>query len=558
MNENQDPILGQSGEPQAAPVWNPAQSPAGESAWQAGPAFSESAERPAADPFADSFDSESELYVIPVKRPKKHRGVLIGLGCLLLVLLAAGGWWLLNSRSRNPLKELKQAVDKSMDSYLDFVKELPNLHESQKNLLDFEKSDSKHIALNVALEGVSELPDMSLQIGMDLDGKAKAALLHGQYVSGQLTVPVDLYLDPEQIQLGSDALLQTGEVLGITTKDFGKKWNSSVFSSMAKSAELPDDFSLAFLMEGLSEQAMLNTFGEDWTAFVDSVSYRKATADDGKDFFTVQGDSYVLVWDQDLLNKIGQKAESIMRGWTGVPDMGRVFPTLAVAALHAASDELDSIKFRVANNGALVGFSVQEKNERDEKGVVLVELLGETNPWSRCAITLSQWNASTQEIKVLSAQEYTMTVADGKLRTKSSMKDEHGNEMTLMEIVYNDADGSYTYTLSDDFDEELTSTFTGSSVSDMMNAILDGIDVRMLPTKDGGTKLEESFNLDGISSPMLSLQGKLKLSLELNTKTEPVKPLSDQPTQLLEMDQAGLTALVMRAMQRLGLGGFGQ
>ena len=566
MNENQDPVLDPiQGQPTGQPEF-PATEPApfggqyGAQAWNQSdiPAYEEAnayAQPSGDDAYApsygetDPYGQTADPYVIHAEPPKKkHTGLILGLGCLLLALLAAGGWWLLNNRSADPLKQLKSAASKSMDSYLDYIKDLPNLHQCMENQGSFIDSDAKRIDLNVSLEGIPQVPDMNIQVGLNLDGTAHAALLHGSYVSDEMTIPVDLYVDKDQIQIGSSALLDEGEVYALPMKDLGKKWNASPFGGSAK---MPEDMSLSFLTEGLSEQDMIDTFGEDWTAFMDSVTYRKATEEDGKDPFTAKGETYVLVWDQTLLEKLGKQAKNNVDTWTKLSKLEHVYPTFAVGFLSTVSREIEAPKFRVAD-GMLVGVSIQEKNTDHEKGVAVMELLGETNPWSRCQMTVTDWNSDTQKMETILSQESTMTVADGKLSMKTVQKDADGKETLSMEVVYTDADGSYTMSMNGSLVEEGSDyPMMGSGMSDMMGSLLQNINMHMLPI-DGGVKVEESIDLSTIPTfSMYSIGGKFNLTMELSTKTEAVQPLSAAPKQLLEMDMNSLQALVMRLMQKL-------
>jgi len=138
-----------------------------------------------------SEDLDSDL--ITAERPSKRKALLIGLGCLLLALLAAGGWWLLNHLRRDPLTELKLAASKCLDAYEDYIQELPNLHQYTENLKAFYGSDSKRVALSITVDGVPQTPDFAFHLQMDRDGNAKKTLLHGSYAAGGMTIPIDLF-----------------------------------------------------------------------------------------------------------------------------------------------------------------------------------------------------------------------------------------------------------------------------------------------------------------------------------------------------------------------------
>ena len=570
MNETRDSIF----DPVDGPVSGPAAEPRKESGWD----FSaESGKKPLwlhpsepekkpdwinhtqpARPEVSSRDAYRATHYsedldpgfITAERPSKRKALLIALGCLLLALLAAGGWWVLTHLRRDPLAELKLAASRSLDSYLDYVEELPNLHKYTENLMAFYGSDNKHVDLDVTTEGVAQSPDLTFQLSMDRDGKAKKSLLHASYAADGTLIPVDIYLDKKELQLSSSTLL-TGEVLALPTKDFGKKWNASALAQSANT-KLPEDFSLSFLTEGVSSESIKDTFGNDWTTFLDSVSYRKATEADGDSFFTGTGDIYVLTWDQAPLTQMGMKAENMLRSPNGNSQMNQYFPAMAVGMLYSMSKGIEAPKFLVSD-GMLLGVSFREKTEQADYGIVRIELVGENNPWSRCVIDVCKWDSASQKLAIENTVECVLSIADGELRTTAVKHTADGNSSVVFESVYNDADGSLR--VAGEMDSvSLTlgsSALSGLDVPELANSFQDGFTLRYVPTEDG-VRMEGSIDVGKMSGKSaLPVEGKLNLTVGLSTKTEPIQALSQFPTQVLDLDRMSLASLLMRLVSQL-------
>lgn len=549
MNENKDPIFepveGRVPALDTAPVKKPLGSSSSGPAWQNS---ADSDSYPASCSYAEDLAPD----VLVAEKPGKKKALFIGLGCLLLALLAAGGWWLLNHLRPDPLKDLKLAAGKSLDSYLDYIKDLPNLHKYTENLRNFVQSDNKHIDLNLSLEGVEQSSDFALQLSVDRDDSAKKTLMHGRYTGNGVTFPVDLYFDREQLQLGSSTLLNAGEALAIPTKDLGKKWNESDLSKLANT-KMPEDLSLSFLAEGLTERSMREAFGSDWSNFVRSVSYRKATEADGPSYFTGSGEIYVLSWDQELLSKLGSQAQSIVSTFSQHPQTEKLLPASAVVLLNEMGQTMETPKFLISD-GMLTGILLQEKTASADKGIIRMELVGEENPWACIAIDVCRWNSAAQELETQQKVAYTMTIADGEMRAKVTQTDADGSETAGMETVYHDNDGSYSFSGNGDFTTVHVgdTMLTDAEIPDLTESFLNSMSCRMVPT-DGGVQVEESFDLGASTgSSVIPLSGRIKLTATLSTGTNSVRPLSKEPTNLLELDQTSLGALVMRIYRKIG------
>ena len=499
------------------------------------------------------FEPTGDAYVVNAEPPKKKRtGLLIGLGCLVLALLAVGGWWLLNHLHRDPLKDLKAATKLTWNCRMDLTKDLPNLHKANENVDKFLNADDKHMELSFKVEGVEEIPDVSAQFSVDRDGSAKKTMLHGKVTVDELDVPFDLYMDKNEIQIGSSKLLNEGEVLAIPLKDFGKKWNASALVT-SESDKVPEDLSLSFLAEGLSEDSMKAAFGDDWSKFMKSVSYRKATEADGKSVFTGTGELYVLSYDEELLTKMGKEAESVLNSLKGDPQMDKLLPAVAVGILSEFSKEIEAPKFLISD-GMLLGASIQHKGAQE---FIRFELLGEDNPWSRYTLDELTLDPATQELKVTRSIEYTVTVADGQMRTKMVQTEAGSSEpMAVMECVYNDADGSLSYSgtggsSSFGFNDM---TMTNDEFPDLTKSLLEGMTIREVPTEDG-VHMELSMDLGKILADYAyPVEGAMSYSIDLSPKTGSVQALSKEPTQLLELDQMSLGMLVMRIYNKISGG----
>ena len=123
-----------------------------------------------------------------------------------------------------------------------------------------------------------------------------------------------------------------------------------------------------------------------------------------------------------------------------------------------------------------------------------------------------------------------------------------------METVYHDNDGSYSFSGNGDFTTVHVgdTMLTDAEVPDLTESFLDSMSCRMVPT-DGGVQIEECFDLGASTgSSVIPLSGNIKLTATLSTGTNSVRPLSKEPTNLLELDQTSLGALVMRIYRKIG------
>ena len=533
MNENQEPLWGQTPAPMGAHDREPVEKPAD----QAAPVFPESYSDPYAGSFSGSFGDTDEQHVFDAKRPKKRTGLFIGLGCLVLALLAAGGWWLLkNLPRRDPLKELKLAAEKSVDSYMDYIKDLPNLHKCVENLRAYVDSDAGYFDLSLSADESGET--ISMQIRSDRDAKSEKALMRGTIVAEKITIPFELYMDKEQLQIGSTFALDEGEAISLPMKDFGKKWNAS-YLAQASQVTLPESLSLSSLLEDSGEKGMEKTFDQDWTDFMDSVSYRKATDEYGADLFVGQGETYVLTWDQTLLEKMYNQANQMMNSMGADPQMDTVIPCVKIAFLKTLAEETQAPLFRI-HDGMVTGVQLWMKSGLKETLIIQIEYLGEPTPWSRCVNTEFRWNPTTKTADPIETSDGTCMISNGQMRTQSTVTDHATGTTQKTSSVYNDADGSFTIQAEDP--------------SSNFGALINSVSMRIVPT-DGGVKMEAGMDLGTVSTG--NAAGSFQFSLELGTKIGAIQPISDKPIQLLDLSEMGLGMLGMRIMQKLqGEGGI--
>ena len=552
FNENQDPALepvpGQASDIRPKPM---TEAP-GYSAPEQPRASMPSAP---AYPQVSAYEDSDGPFVMNGQTPRQHRskkGLAIALGCLLLALLAAGGWWFLKHLPRkDPLASLKQAAENTMRSYMDYTKDLPNLHKYQENILAVLQADGFHLDLAFS----TDLDDSSLQLSMDRNGKSNQSRLNAILNSNGQTIPIDLYLDPDQIQLASSYMLTEGETLALPVKDFGKKFNESPLGKLAGStAKLPDDFSLSFLTDGTSDKAMKNAFGSDWSDFMDSVSYRKATAEDGEDSFTADGETYVLVWDQALLDKMAGEAKTIESSLRTDPQLDKILPCARVILLQGLGQSFRSIRFRVADE-MLIG-AYLESQTKSSKGVlaVQIELVGADNPCSRMVISTYKQDAATGKMVLKSTGECTYTVADGKLIYEAIDTTPGADKQDAsVKLVYTDADGRMAF----QFDGDVTSPSVGSDIpgAEIMNSIFEGFDLRFRPDGDAA-RVEFELNMGAVTSldPTLPFRGTAKITVALSPKNDAVEPLSQRPTQVLELSAGNLSSLITRIYRQIGIG----
>ena len=148
-------------------------------------------------------------------------------------------------------------------------------------------------------------------------------------------------------------------------------------------------------------------------------------------------------------------------------------------------------------------------------------------------------------------------LADGQMRTKMVQTEAGSSEpMAVMEYVYNDADGSFSFSgtggsSSFGFNDM---TMTNAEFPDLTGSLLDGMTLREVPTEDG-VHMEFSMDMGKIlAGNAYPMEGTMSYSIDLSPKTGSVQALSKEPTQLLELDQMSLGMLVMRIYNKISGG----
>ena len=444
---------------------------------------------------------------IKAEPPKKRRGLWIGLGCLALALLAAGTWWLLNNTRRDPLKKLKQAAEKTLDSYLDYVQELPNLRQCLENGLALLDSDTARFALSCLADGVGsqdaqERTSFALSLDLERDEKTQRSRLGGSVTYDGITFPLELYLDPDQLQLTSSLLLNEGEAIALPIRDLTAQWNASALSELLQ-AKLPEDFSLDFLTEPFSDRSLEEAFGKDWTKFADSVSFRKAKAEDGTDPFTGSGESYLLTWDQALLDQLNERAARMTES------MDTVYGVAIVQLLKTLSDDVLEPRFRL-DDGMVTGFAFQGRTEDGTPTGFRMELLGQTSPWEESVCVFYTWDQATQRLEPTETLKSAAAIADGQLRQRMTFV---GETTETYEVVYNDADGSYSLAAA-----KPETLFLDLELENRFATALEHFSMRMVPV-EGGLQITYGMDMDGLAADSgLSVQGSLQFDLTLSSR----------------------------------------
>ena len=72
----------------------------------------------------------------------------------------------------------------------------------------------------------------------------------------------------------------------------------------------------------------------------------------------------------------------------------------------------------------------------------------------------------------------------------------------------------------------------------------------MTPTENG-VRLEEKLDVGKLQSDVDSIPGMIQITLELGTKIETIRPLSEEPMELLELSEMNLGVLAMRIVSQL-------
>ena len=477
---------------------------------------------------------------IAAKKPSGGRGILLGLGCLLLAAVVAfGAWFLLRKNSAEA--RLLQAAKNSASELGDYLKELPNLRTVMENLEAIDPDQALHadvdytVSMQADLGGTVYETTAKIAVAFDLDGAAKkvlgSALYKVEYAYGSdaqtMEIPLSVYADESELRCASSFALEEDEYLTLPLKDLPAQWNASAFSKLT-GITLPDDLELGLNTqagEADLEQMLRDRYGDDWEKFAKSVEVRKY---DGASPFGTAGTTYALVWDRELLEKMADEAETI----DDSPSLsslksGDLSAERVVSMLEEVSEALSDYPLFYVENDKLTGLQISNE---DEGATVTLRLLGTQNLWEHLTVTTQRSEDSDSYYRTETV-DVTMGQNAGILRIDAAHKYVNVNggedQDDPMSILYNDADGSIRF-LED-----------GEAQEDMP--------VITLTPADSGARLhilspmDESFYEDASTEISLTVSGKIA----------PITAPGGTAIELLKLSEDELEALFTRIGEKV-------
>ena len=518
--------------PAPQPIWKP-----DPEAYRQQPCQQQAVQQPFQQPCQQPSQQSAAVPIEAAKRSGK-KGVLIGLGCLVLAALVVGGIWFLN-RLGGSENKLIRAARNSFASFQSYTESLPNLHQIAENVEGLEGSEQIHLDYtrrNQMRYGYSENDsfEFGYDLHMDADRNAQAVALDGTIDASGTEVPIQLYLNEDQLQAGSDLLLGENEVFFLPLKDLSAQWNASALSEMT-GVKLPEDLKLGKIMDNDWEAALKEVHGEDWTTFRSSVrtaEYKGTSPFEGK------GKTYALTWDRESLGRMTAKApdinELLRLGADGPESLSKYdYNELRANAIVAVLGEIDKVLKQeplfYVENDLLVGIRAVIERENDDLTEITVRLVGEENPWEHITVKIRCGSDEDYEDEIVDVK---LTAANGKLRIDFTHREENsdgyvGDEETAA-FVYNDADGRIT--LEDNGDE------VGENI---LNIFLTPV--------DGGFRfsVKTSYEEDDFYSYVT------EAAYVVSNRIGEIAPLSDNPTNILKLTGEELRDLMDRIEEKI-------
>ena len=405
---------------------------------------------------------------IAAKKPSGGRGILLGLGCLLLAAVVAfGAWFLLRKNSAEA--RLLQAAKNSASELGDYLKELPNLRTVMENLEAIDPDQALHadvdytVSMQAEFSGTAYQSTTKFAAAFDLDGAAKkvlgSALYKVEYAYGSdaqtMEIPLSVYADESELRCASSFALEEDEYLTLPLKDLPAQWNASAFSKLT-GITLPDDLELGLNTqagEADLEQMLRDRYGDDWEKFAKSVEVRKY---DGASPFGTAGTTYALVWDRELLEKMADEAETI----DDSPSLsslksGDLSAERVVSMLEEVSEALSDYPLFYVENDKLTGLQISNE---DEGATVTLRLLGTQNLWEHLTVTRA-WSEDADSYYRTETVDVTMGRDADTLRIDAAHKyvNVNGGEEQddPTSILYNDNDGSIHFLEDGEVQEDM-------------------------------------------------------------------------------------------------------
>ncbi len=524
--------------PAAAPIQpepQPVSPPVTPQAWQPAPLEAQSPESPEQPDWGEPRPLEAQK-----RSPKK--GILIGVGCLLLAALIGGGIWFL-TRGGNPAKKLLQATENSVKELKAYTEDLPNLHSILENVESLSDSQTMHLdlenmsAFGFVSGGQQQKFETGVKVSADVDGAGRQVRLDGTYSMQGIEIPFRFYLDETQLQAGSSALLEEGEAVSVPLKDLAKQWNASALARLTN-FQLPEDLDLSNLKEADLETGLKNAYGEDWTTFAQSVEVIRY---EGTPHFTDKGTTYSLSWDREALKRMADKTGELdMEELINIEefsdlqklDLSDLSAKVVIYILGQFNEHVKELQFFTAQDKLLGVYMLAEDEGENEE--LELRLAGTQNPWEKivCTVTTNGKNGKNADVLDVSLKKN-----EGQLRVEvmTSYVDGDDKEDSWEDgpyvVIYNDADGRIRY-------EEEGEDVTGD------------VDLRLVPAEGGFRfSVENNPPSDG-DDGFTSFSMKTSYVYALSSKTGSIAPLSAQPIELLKLSEQELEDLVQRIQQK--------
>lgn len=522
--------------PQAAPVQEPV--PAPQPIWKPDPeAYRQQPcqQQAVRQPFQQPCQQSAPVPVEAAKRSGR-KGVLIGLGCLVLAALVVGGIWFLN-RLGGGQNKLIRAARNSFASFQSYTESLPNLHQIAENVEAMEGSKTMHVDYQTQYQmsfdyggGASYSYKSGYDLHADADRDAKVFAANGTIDANGTEIPIKLYLSEDQLQAGSDLFLGENEVFFLPLEDLPAQWNASALSEMT-GVKLPEDLKLGKIMDNDWEAALKEIYGEDWTTFRSSVQTAEYK---GESPFEGKGKTYALTWDREALKRMTAKTPEIDELFDldidGPEDLSKIdFSELRANAVVAILGEIDKALKQeplfYVEKDLLVGLYAVIEPEDEDPTEITVRLVGEQNPWEHITVKVRTGSDEDFEDDI---EDVKLTIANGQLRIDFTCHEEYSSgyvsdEDTSAIVVYNDADGRIT------FEED------GGEISDFMP------DIFLVPV-DGGIR----FTMKSDYSEDDSYSYVTEAVYAVSNKIGEIAPLSDAPTNILKLTEEELRDLMDR------------
>ena len=493
-------------------------------------------ESPAAlAPVIDEPAAAEEPETLQADKRSGKKGLLIGLGCLILAAVVGLGVWLL-TRSREPA--LEQAAQNSLAELRAYVEDLPNLNAIVTNVEKLGKGQGLHTELSFTQEQLADgekLGEMKAVSNGDLS--RSAVRFSGRLAYDDQELEFSAYADAEQLQLAAPKFLGEQETVSLPLKDLTKQWNESALSELL-GVTMPQEVEELFSgLEKLknaedAEAALERLYGQDWTQLRDSFRSEKY---EGTPHFEGKGVTYTLKWDREALKRIYEKVgdepmESVEI--ESIQDLGKLSElsaNLYMSLLGRLSEEIEDPQLYV-EGGRLIGLYLEGRAPEEKESWAELRLAGEGNIWERVLFIVNDQKSDGSS--VLKTTEIRLKKEDGCLlleveELEQDSSDPYQYEGKPFSLRYSDADGALTISEWGEPAEELPKLF-------------------LLPDGDGvriKAETEEEFDY-GYSAV-------IRADLQLHELNAAVEPLSRTPTELLKLSEEEAVELLQRINEQV-------